>query len=210
MNRKTTTVLAFLCTLLAVSLVASADFMTYEGMGYNCEVTIYAPFTAIHNTRVMAGEQLISYHGQDYSAWCVDINHWVGSGEVLERDVTSLRNGHLVAYLCETFAASVDSNTSAAALNLALWEVINETQLDWFYRPIFNITRGNFSVYASGNVLEEAQAMLDSMPIMYAPTTDLLVLHSSCMQDVLVSVPEASTLSLLGLGGAFFLRRRRW
>ena len=206
--------IATICMSILVTLAAnaSADYMTYEGMGYKSNVTVYAPNTIVHGKTVPAGEHLINYQGQDYIAWCVDINNWAGSGDVVEQDaMTALRNAHLVAYLYETYVPTVNSNTSAAALSLAIWEVINETQHDWHNRPIFNITGGNFKITsAPSSVLDQAQAMLNSMPISYTPTTNLVVLHQTNGQDLLISqVPEVSTLSLLSLGAGLVLRRRR-
>ncbi|NLW86440.1 MAG: hypothetical protein GXY38_06165 [Planctomycetes bacterium] len=140
MNRKLGFALICAFALTAVALDASACFMTYEGMDYKATVTVYAPGSAISGRTVYAGRHLIEYQDADLTAWCVDIDHWSGSSEVTERDAVSfLRNGQLVAYLFETFSPTIDSNYSAAALGVAIWEVINETQVDYLHRPIFNL-----------------------------------------------------------------------
>ena len=181
--------------------VASADMMTHNGMGLKASVRIHAPGV---NTNTHAGQMLIGYGGEDHIGYCVDIYHNAGSMEADELTLSSLNNGDMVAFLFETYADGVSTGLEAAALQVAIWEVINEDDAN-----DFDAQHGEFHVTGNNNVRNAANVLLASLPTSYTTINDFYVLHNDDYQDMLIMVPEPGTMALLCLGGAYSLIRRR-
>jgi len=203
-------------TLVAISLgilalvpaVTPADVMTYNGMGLRDAVKVHAPGHLAHNLTVNAGQLCVTYLGEDYDAFCVDIDQHAGSGEVEEWTVYDLpQNGDLIAFLFETYADGVTTGVEAAALQVAIWEVLSETD-DSF----FDLTSGNFRIRKNDAAVTLATAYLSTVPDSYTPTVEPVVLHSETRRDVIISggqVPEPASLSVVSLGAVLMLVRRR-
>ena len=181
--------------------VVSADIMTYNGMGLKAAVRLHAPGVNVHT---YAGQMLVEYGGEDYIGYCVDIYHYAGTMEATELTLSSLNNGDLVAFLFETYADGVSTGLEAAALLVAIWEVINESDAN-----AFNAQIDEFYITDNTNVLNAANVLLASLPTNYTPTKDFMVLHNDGKQDMLIMVPEPGTMALLCLGGVYSLIRRR-
>jgi hypothetical protein len=192
---------------------ASADVMTYTGLGLYDTVQMHAPGHVADGQTVYAGQYMFSYQGATYAAWCVDIDQYSGTTQVTQESYTVLRNSSAAAYLYETYADSVSTGTEAAALAASIWEVITEPQ-----GGPFNIYSGGFYISNNSAAAGRAAAMLASIPAGYTPQGTLVVLHSADKQDMLIGyeyggpVPEPATIVLL-LGGLVLSaarhRRRR-
>ena len=192
---------------------ASADVMTYTGLGLHDTVQIHATGHEADGQTVYAGQYVFTYKGTNYAAWCVDIDQYSGTTQVTEANYTVLRNSSAAAYLYETYANSVTTSTEAAALAASIWEVITEPQ-----GGSFNIYSGSFYITDNAAAAGRAATMLASIPAGYTPQGTLVVLHSPDKQDMLIGyeyggpVPEPATISLL-LGGLVLSvarsRRRR-
>lgn len=199
--RKSAIVVAMVLSCMVGAV--SADTMTYNGMGLKSDVHLYAP--GINNLHTYAGQMLVEYGGQNHIGYCVDIYHSVGTMEATELTLSSLHNGDMVAFLFETYANTVSTGIEAAALQVAIWEVINEDDVNGFNAEIDDL-------YITGNlaVLEAANILLASLPTNgYTPTNDFMVLHNDGKQDILIMVPEPGTMVMLCLGGVYSLIRRR-
>jgi hypothetical protein len=206
MTRTTLVVLAVLA--LGVSF-ANANTINYDGVGLHGIVTVHAPGSLIDNLTVYAGQMLYTYGTQQYSMYCVDINHWAGTTQVEIEPASALPNGFLAAYLYDTYATSVDTNLEAAALASALWEVLNETG------PTFDLTSGGFMIAGNDEVAGTANGLLANLPTSYFRQGGPEFLHSTeGKQSMLVdlpgvSVPEPMSMGLLSAGALVGLVRRR-
>lgn len=200
------TLLAIGSLLLAAS-AAPADMMTFDGVALSRNVQIHCPGLLSDGVTVRAGKYNVTYQQTPFEVFCVDANHWAGDTEVTEVGIDSLRNGDLVACLYETHASAADTHTRAAALSVAIWEVLYENEDD------FNAGSGHFHVTGNGDVVLAANDMLAGLPDFYQPTMNLVILHSEEKQDMIIGtlgeVPEPATLTILALGGLLTLFRQR-
>lgn len=115
-----------------------------------------------------------------------------------------------VGQLYTGFHDQVTGSTSSAAFQLALWELINESE------PGFGLTDGDFISSAFDGAATLADSWLSSLPGIINQF-DLYVLASDVSQDLLVfkpmppvRVPEPATIALMALGMlAIGLRMRK-
>ena len=206
MNRIMIT-LACVLTLCAFTPLASADWMNFNGVALNETVTIHAAGTLADNLTVYAGQEKVNFRGVDYLVYCVDTNHYAASADMTVKPVTSVNNGDKVAFLFNTYAPGVTTNLQAAALGVALWEVINETS------PTFNANSGYFSITGNTDVATAANVLLASMPTHYDTTNYPSILFNPTAQSFVVGisntpVPEPATMAMVVIGGAGMLLRR--
>lgn len=110
--------------------------------------------------------------------------------------------------------ANTPENVKALAFQFALYEIrydFDETSLS-----SLSLNAGRFQGDASGTnpsaAVSTAAAWLNSLllPANYqGPLADLVALKNSSLQDLIVQVPEPTTLGLLALGGVMVTLRRK-
>lgn len=105
-----------------------------------------------------------------------------------------------IGQLYTGFHDQVTDNITSAAFQLALWELINESE------PGYGLTDGDFTSSPFDGAAAQADTWLDSLAGI-VNQFDLYVLTSDASQDLLVfkptppvRVPEPATLALLALG----------
>jgi hypothetical protein len=189
--------------------LARADTMTFDGIGLADTVKVHAPGHLADGMTTEAGQYLYTYKGTQYAAWCVDLDAYAATTAVTEESYTVLPNAYAVAYLYETYAGGLTSDTDAAALGVSIWEVITEPNNG----GPFNVNSGSFWISDNTAVASRAAAMLATIPGSYTPHGILTVLHSDSKQDMLIGgihqAPEPGTLVLLAVGGVLTAARRR-
>ncbi|MCK4886272.1 MAG: PEP-CTERM sorting domain-containing protein [Planctomycetes bacterium] len=194
------------------SSAASATLMTWNddngnyGYGFYDIVKIFSSVSPYNDYTVRAGELDVTYGGVDYMGYCVDVMQGLGDYDVTVLLPTS--DPLLTAsYLYETEHSNVSSNVAAAALQVAIWEIISENYGAYGY----DVTDSTSNFYIANNtaVSLAANNLLNGLavPIGYSPAISTKVLASTVGQDVMV--PEPSTIILLGLGGLFFMKKRK-
>jgi hypothetical protein len=138
-----------------------------------------------------------------FESFCVDLAHPVSKSPWMAtvEPVSILNGGGQAAWLWKTYAPGLDSEDAAAALQLALWEVVS----DW--GDGLDLGDGGFRVLGSRGVVSEADVYLNSIPDVIGHVPGVSVLHSEDSQDFLVPEP-AARLMLLLTAGVLGLRRR--
>jgi len=197
---------------------ASADIMTYNGIALGETVRMHAPGI---NLLTSAGQVCVEYQDMTFAGYTVEIDQDPATCEVTRVPVDVLKNADLVSYLYETYHPTADTSVKAAALQVAVWEVLFESD-----KNKIDAGSGKFLISENNTVRKMANDMLSTLPSNYQPSYPQYVLASPVNQDILVgssvgrasgggasgggaAVPEPTGLAMLGLGGVLMLIRRR-
>jgi len=191
---------------MTVAIIASevgAAQVTFHGFGYKKKVNF------VHNGSMMgvrAGQFLIDIDGVDAVAYCVDLDHRLKS--VWEADIAPvgiINGGLAAAYLYDHFADTVSSNVEAAALQVSLWEVVDD------YGSGLDLWSGAFQMIGPGDVATQAETYLSAIPgdLSGYVTPSYILDSGDCPRSQDLIVPEPATLALIGLGCIPVVRRKR-
>ena len=202
--------------LLSVQAVATPLIVT--GFEYpNSPTTAHIRNTAPGvNVNAYAGGFLTDAGGNTFTSWCVDIFQHTYFGETVNN--YSLTNGasalgaaraDALGRLATEAYGSVTNAASSGAFQLAIWEIVNENSGN----P-YNLGAGNFRADSVSNgSLTLAQQWLNNLGGVNHYVVS--VWQSQSRQDLAVfervSVPEAGSLTMLGIGllAAGVARRRQ-
>lgn len=194
---------ATITTAFAISS-AQASLIDYLGLNHSTAVEI------VHNAAtmtVLAGDMNIKIDGTSVTGFCVDMNHQIGKEWTADKlSVTSINGGKAAAYLYDTFLADANTEIKAAALQIAIWEVVDD------FGGLLDLTGGNFKLNGSSAVAAQANTYLAAIPggVSGYVTSDIVLKSgfSPQSQHLLVPEPAAVLLSIFSLP-IIGLRRKR-
>jgi PEP-CTERM motif-containing protein len=229
---KKTLVLAALSFGLIAAAPASAGEINFVGVGTHASVVSISG--AGGPKTVWAGELdwtwLNPAGGGAFYSYCADVLNFLNDPQLVtvrstdDMSNSPLDRGDKAAWLFNTYAEgirssadSVDSDTKAAALQVAIWEVLSD------FNP--NLGADGFILNTSGAIMTQANIYLSQLfkgqtlgavgfnSSLYNTGTavwlDSYSLTGGPGQDQITRVPEPATLLLMGLGGATLFRNRR-
>ncbi len=189
-------------SLAAVASPALADPISFNGLGMY-ETVSYKLDGESKSTK--AGQLLIEFDSKELVAYCVDLRHSIKSDWIVDpKPANSFSGGKAAAFLYDTFASTVTNSLQAAALQVAIWEVVE----DWNWVNLFG---GDFKFTSATNVTQQAQVYLNALPgnlSNYSATAFILESSNDPRSQHLI-VPEPATLAALLIGLPILFGRRR-
>jgi hypothetical protein len=202
---------------------ANAESISFRGSGHAAAVgiTLLNGSTTLMSGNVMAGELNWSWLGgvpgglpADLYTYCIDATQYLLATQIVNVQSTSgfttgsANAGAKVSWLVNTYADAIrtgGTNAQGAALQVAIWEALYDTS--------GSFDQGSFRMSTSGAIRTQAEAYLTALygsNYLGSTATWLDVNGPNAGQDQLTrSVPEPTTLLLMGAAGLFLARRRR-
>lgn len=200
-NRIHTFALAAAAVTFSVS-AANATLIDYNGLGFNSTVEYKLEG---NSSKAKAGQMLIDFDGKDEIAFCVDLRHAVKSEwQASFAGVNYVNGGKAAAFLYDTFASTVDSNAKAAALQVAIWEVVED------YSSL-NLNSGKFKLVTTGSIASLANTYLAALPanLDNYSTNAYIIKSGSNPRSQNLIVPEPGTVIAILAGIPLLFRRKR-
>jgi hypothetical protein len=220
--------LAALAIAFAVALAAPAQASmvtsTFENVSPGQVVTIYDSSSVANGEPGWAGQynfmNASGYLTGPYGGFCIDIGQNIYGGVTTTFNVADLANapvpgqsmGSLRANLIEElwsndYAFALTANKygtaaeNAAAFQVAIWEIINETNTDGNGNYVLDVKSGQFYVKASDpTALNTANTWLSGLELDgKGGKANLIALTSDQYQDYVVQAPTTATPAPSGL-----------
>ena len=183
---------------------------TGERLSTDVSVTFGAPSSTL---TVSAGLFRVKEGTTNYLAFCVELDQFLTLPTTYTVN-NSLFSTGVVASLEKLFTnnvAAVIDNVTAAAFQVAIWEIVSGD-------ASLNITAGEFILNTTGPVATKANEFLGNLggfgngfDLSFLAHTDKqdLVIFTERTEQVDVSAPATSVILMLGLGALFAASRRK-
>jgi len=191
--------------LAAFAENANASTITVTSIGYGYDNVPMLLNGQTTPTEEYAVEILVNLGGAPYIAYCVDLFTEIGFAtyNTTVGDVSTYSHGGRLAWVYSTYAPGVTTNDEAAAIQLALWDIVHDdgdglSAGNIQVAPTYSttvITRANDIIAASlGQSSTNASFLHNASLSTGAPAQTLITAYAA-------QVPEPSTTALIGLGG---------
>ncbi len=131
MARKILPRFSIVLSLLILGLMpgprAAASTMTVRGLGYH-EYPVPLALDGFTPRNVVAGEIMVTLEGDNLLAYCIDLFTGLGfqTYSTTLGDPLGFSGGGRAAWIYDRYAADVETNASAASVQLALWDVVHD------------------------------------------------------------------------------------
>lgn len=201
---------------------ADASTMTVRGLGYH-EYPVPLAIDGLTPRNVVAGEIMVNLDGDNLLAYCIDLFTSLGyqTYSTTLGDPLGYTGGGRAAWIYDNYAAEVETNASAASLQLALWDVVHDggDGLNRGRIQLASSVSGILRTATEGIISASAGQSSDRASILY----NLSLANGTRAQTLITSrrgpdpdmpneeVPEPSTFWLAGgaLVGLYFLGQKR-
>ena len=218
--------LTTLTLLVASALSANAYTLSYTGLGMGQGITFksnnvqHSAFAGQIGWQFTGGAGTPSGYNNTFYAYCVSLENalqspmdvTLRSTNDLTRNGNSPNTGPKAAWLFNTYANQVSSNTAASALQIAIWETLYDSSND--------LAAGYFQLVTNDSALtNQVNSYLTALNTNFTTTTATWFqpTNPANAQDMLgagavSNVPEPGLMSLLAgssLSGLCMFRRRR-
>ena len=210
--------------ICAISIAAATAASQVQAQNLSTELLGFSPTRQVMGTidgSAAPGQEYTSgvMNYQDFTnatffdAFCVQPSASMSINDTptyLIQDISLLPNSYEISLLVDLYISSSKTDEDAAAVQWAIWEIINESTL-----PTYSLLDGNVQVYSPAGQAAAADVYLTSMQALAdasaVPTVSLVYLTSDSYQNVVSwnAVPEPGTAGLVALSALCFFRRRR-
>ncbi|MGJ8645192.1 MAG: hypothetical protein ACSHX9_17450 [Luteolibacter sp.] len=152
---------------------------------------------------------VMNFENETFMAFCVDPLQPISSGQSLTyqiQNISTLQNSAIISRLVGGFLASSQDASQAAAVQWAIWEVVEESSSS------FSLSNGNVQVSSTSSAIRDlANTYLANESTFTG--VQLAYLTNSTYQDMVTwngsAVPEPTSAALCALSSLLLLRRRR-
>jgi PEP-CTERM motif len=194
-----------LCALFLAAPVGNATTLVGNGFAIGSESFSLTTVVSLAENPVPAGGFTGTFGGNPLLFWCGELGQTFSFGDPQSYTASLLGNTNLSRLFTEVGGSAVanGSVTSSAAFQIAIWEILFESQSTSPY----NVSTGNFLASGDSAAVSQANTWLANLGS-FGATTILISLTNSVHQDFITDfvppgfllVPEPSSLPLLGVG----------
>lgn len=198
--------------LVLAAISASASSLTLNSVGLGSTVSVTGNGQTYN---VFAGQLKLTVDGQSLIGFCVDLYAKIGyqSYTTVIGAPASYTNGEQAAWIVQAYGPKVSTSLQAAALQLALWDVVHDNGNGLTAGSlILNASPGSSLLAAAEAIVQASQGKSSTHAAIFY-NTSATGYHAQTLIASTNDVPEPSAVAMLSAGGALVviarLRRRQ-